>query len=41
LLAVAVLIVVPVADEEAEDMGVIRIIIARAATPTEAALYRS
>jgi uncharacterized DUF497 family protein len=41
LLAVAVLIVVPIADEEAEDMGFIRIISARAATPTEAALYRS
>jgi uncharacterized DUF497 family protein len=41
LLAIAVLIVGPAIDEEAENMGFIRIISARAATPNEAALYRS
>jgi uncharacterized DUF497 family protein len=40
LLAVAVFVVAPGDDGEAEEIGSIRIVSARAATPTEEALYR-
>ena len=41
LLAVAVIVVVAGGDAGAEDIGFIRVVSARRATPTEEALYRT
>jgi len=40
MLAVAIFIIAPGDDDDAEEIGSIRILSARAATPTEEALYR-